>query len=46
LNPPLRFASLYVALGTARNTGHQRDPESLLTSQDHNSPSDDLPFTC
>jgi hypothetical protein len=35
LYPPLRFASLYVAIGTARNTGLHRSPEPLYKPQDH-----------
>jgi hypothetical protein len=30
LYPPLRFASLYVAIGTARRNGPHRSPEPLL----------------
>jgi hypothetical protein len=35
LYPPLRFASLYVAVGTARNTSVHRPPEPLFNPQDH-----------
>ncbi|GGY46652.1 hypothetical protein GCM10010384_61380 [Streptomyces djakartensis] len=32
--PRLRFASLYVAIGTARNTGLHWSPEPLFNSQE------------
>jgi hypothetical protein len=35
LYPPLRFASLYVAVGTARKTGVHRPPEPLFNPKDH-----------
>jgi hypothetical protein len=35
LYPPLRFASLYVAVGTARDIGVHRPPEPLFKTQDH-----------
>jgi hypothetical protein len=35
LYPPPRFASLFLAIGTARNTSLHRSPEPLFKPKDH-----------